>query len=78
MYNSNYNTQPININNNNKDNNKEPEKKTITIDTKYKEIYYRSAEPLKESPQALQHQHIFWNYMMHVSMQNTISQMVKV
>ena len=70
MNNSTFNTQPT-VN--------DTKHKTITIDTRYKEIYYQSATPVvKETPETLQHRHVFWNYMMHVSMQNTISQMAKV
>ena len=53
--------------------------KTISINTKYKELYYNAQpEELKESPETLQHRHVFWNYMMHISMQNTIAQMAKM
>lgn len=73
MYNT-YNTKSININNNEK-----PEKKTITIDARYKEMYYQSAEPaLKETPQVLEQRNVFWTYMTHVSMKNAISQLVQV
>ena len=62
---------------NNNDNINKP--KTATIDAKYKELYYQTkSDAIKETPETLQHRHVFWNYMMNVSMQNTIVQMAKI
>ena len=53
--------------------------KTITIDAKYKEAYYYASnlEAVPEAADTLEHRHVLWNYMMNVSMQNTIAQMAK-
>lgn len=56
----------------------EEQPRTIKIDARFKEIYYQTPpEPIKESMQALQHRHEVWNYMMHISMQNSIAQFIK-
>jgi len=51
---------------------------TIAIDTKLKECYYQSPKiAVKEPVETLKNRNVFWNYMMNVSMQNTIAQMAK-
>ena len=52
--------------------------KTIFIDTRCKEMYYQTNNlAIKESASTLEKRHTFWNYMMNVSMQNTVAQMAK-
>ena len=52
--------------------------KTITIDARCKEVYYhKSSYTPKEAPETAHQRHVFWNYMMNVSMQNTIVQMAR-
>lgn len=51
--------------------------KTITIDPRFKEVYYQAEPAMKESIDSLKHKQVFWNYMMNVSMQNAIIQMSK-
>ena len=52
--------------------------RTITIDAKCKEFYFQSPKLIvKDTPRETQHKQVFWNYMMNVSMQNTLVQMSK-
>ena len=51
--------------------------RTITIDPRFKEVYYQAEPAMKESLDALKHKQVFWNYMMNISMQNAIIQMAK-
>ena len=51
--------------------------RTITIDPRFKEVYYQAEPEIKESLYALKHKQVFWNYMMNISMQNAIIQMAK-
>ena len=52
--------------------------KTMSIDSRYKELYYQSPQQAEqESLEALKHKQVFWNYMMNVSMQNAIAQMTR-
>ena len=52
--------------------------KTINIDSRCKEVYYNTTNmTVKSSTEEAHQQHVFWNYMMNVSMQNTLVQMSK-
>lgn len=72
MTNANYGTNDVNTNQ------AGTKPKTMSIDSRYKELYYQSSQQVeKESIDALKHKQVFWNYMMNVSMQNAIVQMSK-